>query len=165
MKWLKSTTQKAWTAACNGKQVIIPQNETLDNRWLSLNDDEFAELTASAVIASLIKAGGITVLDEEPAELKNSVPALQVTNTQLRAENDTLKAQVKDLTAKLKNATGVDIEAIKAEAVEAVKADYEQKLADAQSKYEQLESEAKQALTDKDAEIAKLEKKLKKAGE
>lgn len=160
-KWLKSTTQKSWVATCNNKQVVIPPNETSDNRWLELGDDEWAEVSALPVIASLIKASGILVLDQEPAELKNSIPALQVANNQLQAELDTAKARIVQLEAQLKDATGVDIEAIKAEAVAPV----QQALDEVNQKYKQLEDEAKQALADKDAEIAKLERKLKKAGE
>ena len=156
---MKSTTQKAWVASCKGKQVIIPQNETSDNRWLQLGEDEFAEISSSPVIASLIKAGGIMVLNEEPAELKNSVPALQVTNTQLNAELETAKARIIELEGQLKGAAQVaDIQAEIDKAVEATKAEYEEKL-------RELDEKASKIISDKDAEIAKLEKKLRKAGE
>lgn len=161
MKWLKSATQKSWVAQVGKNQIVIPQNETADNKWLQLGDDEYEELIRLPVIASLVKANGIVVLNEEPAELRNSIPALQVTNTQLHAELDTAKARITQLEAQLKDATHVDIEAIKAEAVETV----QKQLDELQSKYNELEAEAKQALADKDAEIAKLEKKLKKSGE
>ena len=153
MKWLKSTTQKAWVASCKNKQVVIPPCETSDNRWLQLGEDEFAEVSKTPVIASLIKANGIMVLNEEPAELRNSVPQLQVTNTQLRAELDTAKVRIAQLEEQLKDATGVDIEAIKAEAVAAK-----------QAEYDVLKTEAEQALADKDKTIEKLEKKIKKLG-
>lgn len=159
MKWLKSTTQKSWVASCKGKQVIIPQNETSDNRWLQLGEDEFAEISSSPVIASLIKAGGIMVLNEEPAELKNSVPALQVTNTQLKAELETAKARILELEGQLKNTAQVaDVQAEVNKAVEATKAEYEKKL-------KELDEKATKIISDKDAEIAKLEKKLKKVEE
>lgn len=158
MKWLKSTTQKAWTVGVEGKQYTIPPAETSDNRFLRLDEVEFTKIEALPVIASLIKAGGIMVLSQEPAELRNTVPALQVTNTQLQAELDTAKARIKELEDQLKNATNIDIEKIKADAVAAV-----------QKKYDELEAEAKQVIADKDREIAgkdqeiaKLEKKLKK---
>jgi uncharacterized protein YdcH (DUF465 family) len=162
MKWLKSTTQKAWVVSCKGRQAIIPPCETPDNRWLKVGDDEYAEIIAAPVIASLLKAGGIMKLDEEPAELKNSVPALQVTNTQLQAENETLKARIKELEGQLQNATNIDIEAIKADAVAAVKAEMEQALTQEKQKYAELESEAKTVIAEKDKTIEKLEKKLKK---
>lgn len=158
MKWLKSATQKSWVAQVGNNQIVIPQNETADNKWLQLGDDEYEELIRLPVIASLVKANGIIVLNEEPAELKNSIPALQVTNTQLHAELDTAKARIAQLEAQLKDATHVDIEAIKAEAVEAVKAEYEQKL-------KELDDKATQVIAEKDAKIEKLEKKLKKSGE
>lgn len=159
MKWLKSTTQKSWVASCKGKQVIIPQNETSDNRWLQLGEDEFAEISSSPVIASLVKAGGIMVLNEEPAELKNSVPALQVTNTQLKAELETAKARIIELEGQLKNTAQVaDVQAEVDKAVAATKAEYEKKL-------KELDEKATKIISDKEAEITKLEKKLKKVEE
>lgn len=159
MKWLKSTTQKSWVASCKGKQVIIPQNETSDNRWLQLGEDEFAEISSSPVIASLVKAGGIMVLNEEPAELKNSVPALQVTNTQLKAELETAKARIIELEGQLKNTAQVaDVQAEVDKAVADTKAEYEKKL-------KELDEKATKIISDKDAEITKLEKKLKKVEE
>lgn len=165
MKWLKSTTQKSWVASCKDKQIIIPQNETSDNRWLSLGDDEFAEVSKLPVIASLIKAGGIMVLDQEPEELKNSIPALQVSNTQLRAELDAAKDRINTLEAQLKDTNSIDIEAIRDEVRRQCEVEKQKALEEAQQKYQQLEAEATQALADKDAEITKLEKKLKKAGD
>lgn len=163
MKWLKSTTQKSWVASCNNKQIIIPQNETADNRWLSLGDDEFAEVSSLPVIASLIKAGGIMVLDQEPEELKNSIPALQVSNTQLKAELDAAKERITTLEAQLKDTNSIDIEAIRDEVRRQCEVEKQQALEEARQKYQQLEAEATQALANKDAEITKLEKKLKKA--
>ena len=155
MKWLKSTTQKAWTAGTEDKQYTIPPCDTSDNRWLRIGDDEFSTLSKLPVISSLIKAGDITVLSEEPAELKNSVPHLQVANTQLSAELETAKARIATLEAQLKNTTQLDIEQIRADAVAGVKAEYEQKLKD-------LDDKASGIIAEKDAKIEKLEKKLKK---
>ena len=154
MRWLKSTTQKAWTVAAGGKQCVIPQNETSDNRFLCVGEDEYAEIAKMPVIAALIKAGGILVLDQEPAELKNSIPVLQVTNTQLQTENEQLRARVTELETQLKNATSIDIEQIKTEAVAAK-----------QAEYDALKVEAEEALAEKNKEIARLEKKLKKSGD
>lgn len=156
-KWLKSTTQKSWVAACNGKQIVIPPNETPDNRWLELGDDEFAEVSALPVIASLIKAGGIMVLDQEPAELKNSIPALQITNSQLQAELDTAKARITQLEDQLKNTAGIDVEAIKAE----VRQQCEE---EKQTALKELDEKASQVIADKDKEITRLKGKLKKSG-
>lgn len=157
MKWLKSTTQKAWVASCKNKQVVIPPCETSDNRWLQLGEDEFAEISKTPVIASLIKASGIMVLNEEPAELRNSVPQLQVTNTQLRAELDMATARITELEEQLKNATGVDIEAIKAEVRQQCEEEKNKAL-------EELDAKASQEIEARDKTIEKLEKKIKKLG-
>lgn len=169
-KWLKSTTQKAWTVSAKGKQLTVPPCETPDNRWLQVDDSEYQELVKSPVIASLLKAGGIMKLDEEPAELRNSVPALQITNTQLQAELDTARARIAELEA---NSTSVDVEAIKAEAVVAAKAEFETALAQKQKEFddalaakqqelEDLDAKASEIISGKDKTIAKLEKKLGK---
>ena len=162
MRWLKSTTQKSWVFSNGTKQFIVPQNETRDNRWLTMEEDDFAAVVSQPVVKGLIKTGAILVLDKEPAELKNSLPNLQVTNTALRAENEALTAQVTALEARIsqmeENATGVDLEAEIAKAVEATKAEYEQKL-------KELDEKASKLIEEKDAEIKKLEKKLKKTEE
>lgn len=157
MKWLKSTTQKSWVASCKGKQVIIPPCETPDNKWLKAEEDEYAEIAAIPVIASLVKAGGIMVLNEEPAELRNSVPALQITNTQLEAENATLRARVTELEGQLKDATNIDIEAIKAEVRQQCEEEKQKAL-------EELDAKASKEIESRDKIIEKLEKKIKKLG-
>jgi hypothetical protein len=162
MRWLKSSTQKSWVLSNGTKQFIVPQNETRDNRWLTMEEDDFAAVVNQPVVKGLVKTGAILVLDKEPAELKNSLPNLQVTNTALRAENEALTATVAALEARIsemeKNATGVDLEAEIAKAVEATKAEYEQKL-------KELNEKASKLIEEKDAEIKKLEKKLKKTEE
>ena len=157
MKWLKSTTQKSWVVNVGGKQAIIPPNETSDNKWLKVDDAEWIEISSTPVIASLLKAGGVMKLDEEPAELRNSVPALQVTNTQLEAENATLRARVTELETQLKNATGVDIEAIKAEVRQQCEEEKKKAL-------EELDAKASLEIETRDKTIEKLEKKIKKLG-
>ena len=157
MKWLKSTTQKTWTVGIENQQYLIPANETPDNRWLRVDEVEYSKLAASPVIASLIKAGGIMVLDQEPAELRNTVPQLQVTNTQLTAELEVAKARIVELEGQLKDATNIDIEAIKADAVAAVQAQLDAK----QKELEELDAKASALIEEKDKKIAKLEKKLK----
>lgn len=162
MRWLKSTTQKSWVLSNGTKQFIVPQNETRDNRWLTMEEDDFAAIMGQPVVKGLVKTGAILVLDKEPAELKNSLPNLQVTNNTLRAENEALTATVAALEARIsemeENATGVDLEAEIAKAVEATKAEYEQKL-------KELDDKASKLIEEKDAEIKKLEKKLKKTEE
>jgi len=159
MRWLKSTTQKAWVLANGAKQFVVPQNENREGKWLTIEEDDFEAVMKQPVAASLIKSGAILVLDKEPAELKNSLPNLQVTNNTLRAENETLKAEKAALEARIKElevgTTGVDLEAEITKAVEATKAEYEQKL-------KELDDKASGIIAEKDAEIKKLEKKLKK---
>lgn len=162
MRWLKSTTQKSWVFSHGTKQFIVPQNITRDGKWLVVEEDDFAALIKQPVVAGLIKNNAIMVLDKEPAELKNSLPNLQVTNNELRAENETLKAENEGLKTRIKEleegTTGVDLEAEIAKAVDAVKIEYEQKLKD-------LDDKASKLIEEKDAEIKKLEKKLKKTDE
>ena len=162
MRWLKSTTQKSWVLSHGTKQFIVPQNETRDNRWLTMEEDDFAAVIKQPVVAGLVKNNAIMVLDKEPAEIKNSLPNLQVTNTALRAELETVKAERDALKARIQEietgTSGVDLEAEIAKAVEATKAEYEQKL-------KELDDKATKLLEEKDAEIRKLEKKLKKADE
>ena len=156
MRWLKSTTSKSWIASVGGKQIVIPPGAPSD-KWLTLDEGAFAEVSATPVIASLIKAGDITVLNEEPAELKNSVPQLQITNTQLRAELDTAKARIGQLESQLKDATGVDIEAIKAEVRQQCEEEKKQAL-------EELDAKASKEIEARDETIKKLEKRIKKLG-
>lgn len=162
-KWLKSTTQKSWIASCDGKQFVIPPSETSDNRWLHVGDDEFAGITSLPVISSLIKAGGILVLNEEPAELKNSIPALQVTNTHLQAELDTAKARITQLEAQLKDTSSIDIEAVKADVRQQCEREKQAALEELDAKASQIIAEKDTLIAEKDKEIAKLERSLKKA--
>lgn len=157
MKWLKSTTQKSWVVSIQGKQAVIPPCDTPDNKWLKVDDSEWIEISTTPVIASLLKAGGIMKLDEEPAELRNSVPALQVTNTQLEAENATLKARVIELEGQLKDTTNIDIEAIKAEVRQQCEEEKKKALED-------LDAKASLEIETRDKTIEKLEKKIKKLG-
>ena len=157
MKWLKSTTQKAWVASVGDRQIVIPQNETADHRWLSLEDAEYAEVSALPVIASLIKANGIMVLDQEPAELKNSIPVLQVTNNQLKADLEAARERIVELENQLKDASGVDVEAIKAEVRQQCEEEKKHAL-------EELDAKASKEIEQREETIKKLEKKIKKLG-
>lgn len=145
MKWLKSTTQKTWTV--NGK--IIPACVTPNNDYLVVDDDVYASIIKAPVVASLIKAGGILVLNEEPAELKNSLDNLQTSNATLQARNTQLEQELEQLKA---SAQSVDVEAIKAAAQEEIKAEAVKEL-----------QEKQDALDAKDAEIKELKKQLAKA--
>ena len=92
-RWLKSTTQKAYTV--QGK--IIPPCVTSDNRWLKMTESEYSEIKRMPVIASLIKAGGILVTVKEPEELRNSVEGLKGSNAELIAINTQLQEELKAL--------------------------------------------------------------------
>lgn len=173
MRWLKSSTQKSWVLGTDKKQFTVPANVTRDNKWLVMEEDDYVQVIKQPVIKSLVTSGAILVLDKEPAEIKNSLPNLQVTNNELRAENETLRAEKEALEARIKElevgTTGVDLEAEIAKAVEATKAEYEQKLKDLDDKASGIIAEKDQAIAEKDqsiadlaAEVKKLEKKLKK---
>ena len=148
MKWLKSTTQKQWTV----KGMIIPACVTPHNDYLKVEDSVYAEISKEAVIKSLIAAGSLLVLNEEPVELRNSIDNLQASKLQLQKQNQELQAELDAL----KNAKGqnVDIEAIKAEAIAAFK---EEAIKELQAKQDELDAAEKK--------IAKLEKQLAKSAE
>lgn len=138
MKWLKSTTQKTWTVG--GR--IIPACVTSHNDYLVLDDSLFTELTRTPVIKSLITAGAILVLSEEPAELKNSVEAFRGDKAALTAEITQLREQLKQ--KELEATPTVDVEKLREEAQAEIKA------------------QAIKELEEKEAEIAKLKKQLAK---
>lgn len=148
MKWLKSTTQKQWTV----KGMIIPACVTPHNDYLKVEDSVYAEIAKEAVIKSLITAGSLLVLDEEPVELRNSIDNLQASKLQLQKQNQELQAELDAL----KNAKGqdVDVEALKEEAVAEFKKEAIEEL---QAKQRELEAAEKK--------IAKLEKQLAKSAE
>ena len=142
MKWLKSTTQKTWTV--NGK--IIPACITSHNDYLIVDDSTYTEISKIPVIKSLIKAGGILVLGEEPTELKNSVDALQGNNAALTAQVTQLQEQLKVKEAELKVAsskksTKVDIEKIKEEAQAEIKAQAIAELEEKEARIKELEAQ------------------------
>lgn len=146
MKWLKSTTQKTWTIS--GK--VIPACVTAHNDYLKIDDSEFTHLSGAPVVKSLITAGAILVLDSEPAELKNSVAALQGNNAALTAEITQLREQLKAKEAELqaassKKSTDVDIEKIKAEAQEEIKAQAIAELQEKDDRIKELEAQLQAA--------------------
>lgn len=134
MKWLKSTTQKTWTV--NGK--VIPACITPHNDYLVVDDSEYTTITGTPVIKSLIKAGGILVLNEEPAELKNSVSSLQGSNAALTAEITRLKEQLKTAG---KKPTRTEIEKIREEAQAEIKAQAIAELEEKEARIKELEAQ------------------------
>ena len=150
MKWLKSTTSKKWTIAAGTKQFFVPGVDGSD--YLVIEDSDFAEIKGQAVMASLIKNKAILVLDTEPAELKNTIPALQDANTELLSEIDKLHIEVEQLQASLDT---------KQKELDVAN----QQLVAKQKELEDLDAKASGIIEEKDKTIAKLEKKLKKDGE
>lgn len=144
MKWLKSTTNKQWSVSDGERQYIVPGSENSD--YLTIDDSIFTKIEKQPVVKSLLSNGSILKLDQEPAELKNSIPALQGTNANLVAEVADLKKQLEQartdnnvLSAKLEQA-----EADKANAVE------------------EIRQQAVSELQEKENTIVALEKKIKK---
>lgn len=107
MKWLKSTTDKSYTA--QGK-VIPPATQAP----LAVTEDVYTKITGMAVIQSLIKTGGIIVLEKytDPTSVSNNKLAV------LKEENTKLQAQVKALEASEAKAKKFD--ELKAEAEQAI---------------------------------------------
>lgn len=144
MKWLKSTTNKQWSVSDGERQYIVPGSENSD--YLTIDDSIFTKIEKQPVVKSLLSNGSILKLDQEPAELKNSIPALQGTNANLVAEVADLKKQLEQartdnnvLSAKLEQA-----EADKANAVE------------------EIRQQAVSELQEKENTIVALEQKIKK---
>lgn len=132
MRWLKSATEKAWVA--NG--TVIQANS---KDYVTMDEASYVKFLDNPVFKSLVSHGHIIVLNEEPAEIKNSLNNLQETNV-------TLKAQIAELKSQLEAKGNAD------EAVAAAKAETEA-----------LKAEAVKELEEKEAEIAKLKEQLAKA--
>lgn len=150
MKWLKSTTDKSYTA--QGK--IIPSSNSAP---LAVSDTVFESITSMKVIASLIKTGGIIVLDKyrDPQADSSEQRKLQ----QLQSENTRLADKVRELEAS-KPSTEVEEKAAK---FDELKAEAEQALSAKDTEIDALKAEAEQALSAKDTEIEKLKAELAKA--
>ena len=132
MKWLKSTTDKSYTA--QGK-IIPPSNSAP----LAVSDSVFESITSMKVIASLIKTGGIIVLDKYSDPQVNS--AEQHKLQLLQTENTKLNDRIRELEATQPSAEVVEKAA----------------------KFDELKAEAEQAIAAKDTEIEKLRADLAKA--
>lgn len=136
MKWLKSTTSKAYTAC--GK--IIP---AMSNPPVAVNESDYQQMTSMAVIKSLIKTGGIIVLDKYTEHQNISDAATQRLQA-LTAENERLADNER--------------------ALEARATDAEQKLAELQAKYAELETEANQKIASLASDLEKAQKKASAKG-
>lgn len=113
MRWLKSTTQKEWVI--NGK--VIPKCETKDNAYLAVEDSEYNKMLTAPVFSSLVKAGDILVLTQEPAELQNSVASLNTSNSTLKAQNKELKDELAEVKKSIASEVEKQVEAFKKEAI------------------------------------------------
>ena len=136
MKWLKSTTDKSYTA--QGK-VIPPATHAP----LAVSEDVYTKITGMAVIQSLIKTGGIIVLEKytDPTSVSNNKRAV------LKEENTKLQAHIKELEA------GAE----KAKQFDALKAEAEQTIADKDAEIESLKAQLAEAQKSKKSSKAKAE--------
>lgn len=122
MRWLKSTTQKEWVI--NGK--IIPKCVTKDNDYLAIEDTEYNKMLSAPVFSSLVKAGDILVLSQEPAELQNSVASLNTSNSTLKAQNKELKEELEAVKASVASEVEKQVESFKKEAIAELQAKQEE---------------------------------------
>ena len=132
MKWLKSTTDKAYTA--QGK--IIPASNSAP---LAVSDSLYESIASMKVIASLIKTGGIIVLDKYSDPQVNSSEQLKLQH--LQTENTKLNDRIRELEASQTPA----------------------EVAEKAAQFDALKAEAEQAIANKDAEIERLKAELAKA--
>lgn len=140
MKWLKSTTGKAWTV--NGR--TIPADKGENSQYLELEDSEYTAISQKPVIASLIRNGEIMVSSVEPAEIKYSLPALQTSNANLQQEIASLKAQLAQAEADKEQAVNevrAQAETDKEQAVNEIKAQAVQELKDLQDELNAVRKE------------------------
>lgn len=109
MKWLKSTTDKSYTA--QGKTI-----PSATQTPLAVTEEVYKKITSMAVIQSLISTGGIIVLDKytDPTSTSNNKLAV------LKEENTRLQAQLKALEASEAKAKKFD--ELKAEAEQTIAA-------------------------------------------
>lgn len=132
MKWLKSTTDKAYTA--QGK--IIPSSNSAP---LAVSDSLYESIASMKVIASLIKTGGIIVLDKYSDPQVSSSEQLKL--QQLQTENTKLNDRIRELEASQTPA----------------------EVTEKAAQFDALKAEAEQTIATKDAEIERLKAELVKA--
>ena len=137
MKYLKSTTQKAYTV----KGYTIPKCITPKNDYLILNDSEYSEVEKIAVIKALIKAGGIFISDKEPSDSINNIENLLATNAQLIARATELEAKLKELERRREAGEVVNIAKIKEDAQAEIKAQAIQELQEKQDALDAAQKE------------------------
>ena len=137
MKYLKSTTQKAYTV----KGYTIPKCITPKNDYLILNDSEYSEIEKIPVIKSLIKAGGIFISDKEPSDSIKNIENLEATNAQLIARATELEEKLKELERRREAGEVVNIAKIKEDAQAEIKAQAIQELQEKQAALDAAQKE------------------------
>ena len=137
MKYLKSTTQKAYIV----KGYTIPKCITPKNDYLILNDSEYSEIEKIPVIKSLIKAGGIFISDKEPSDSIKNIENLEATNAQLIARATELEAKLKELERRREAGEVVNIAKIKEDAQAEIKAQAIQELQEKQDALDAAQKE------------------------
>lgn len=137
MKYLKSTTQKAYTV----KGFTIPKCITPKNDYLILNDSDYSEIESIPVIKSLIKAGGIFVSDKEPSDSIKNIENLEASNAQLIARATELEAKLKELERRREAGEVVNIAKIKEDAQAEIKAQAIQELQEKQDALDAAQKE------------------------
>lgn len=158
MKWLKSTTNKSWTAL--GKTI-----QGANGNWLQVTENDWASLSNNPVIKSLMKAGGILVLDHAPAEETTSVSLAQQEVAQLRMQNTELENQVRQLQAELKAAGNPQEKDNTIQHLQMELAGVKEKLAATEAELTSTKEEAIKELQEYQAKVKKLEKELKKSND
>ena len=135
MKYLKSTTDKSYTA--EGK--IIP---AISQSPLAVTEEVYNKITSMSVIKSLIKTGGILVLDKysEPVSSDAATARLRT----LTSENARLQKELKELkTTATESATVKQVKA-----AQKAQAAAEAELAELKEKYAALEKEANEKIAE-----------------
>lgn len=122
MRWVRSTTSKAWTAG--GK--VIPSFSDRKPEFLAIEDNEWEKIASLPVIAALIRHGDIYVTDEAPAQLVNDAQVVTSELAQLRMKNSELQEKLKATQAQLdangqSTANNEAYEKLKAEAIQELK--------------------------------------------
>lgn len=155
MKYLKSTTQKAYTV----KGYTIPKCITPKNDYLILNDSEYSEIEKIPVIKSLIKAGGIFISDKEPSDSIKNIENLEATNARLIARATELEAKLEELERRREAGEVVNIAKIKEDAQAEIRAQAIQELQEkqdaldaAQKEIEELKAQLSSKKTKKGSE-------------
>lgn len=141
MKWLKSTTNKSYTAQGH----TIPG---VNSAPLAVDEATYSKITEMAVIKSLVKTGQIIVLEKYTEEPNKAADARDARIQLLASENERLADRVRELENAApaeEPATNKEVKAAKAEAKKANDA-----LAELQAQYDALKAEA-------EAKIAELQ--------